>query len=104
MGWLFIFFASITEITGVIGLKKFSQKKTLPNGLIYGTGFALSFVFLYFAFQYLQVSVVYAVWMGIGTAGAVIVNMIFFGESRSPGRIASVALIIIGVVGLKFIS
>lgn len=104
MGWLFILFASITEISGVIGLKMFSQKKTWKSGLLYGSGFALSFVFLYFAFQYLQVSVVYAVWIGIGTAGAVLVNMIFFGESRSQGRIASVLLIIIGVVGLKAIA
>lgn len=104
MGWLFIFFAAITEISGVIGLKMFSQKKTLKSGLLYGTGFALSFVFLYFAFQYLQVSVVYAVWIGIGTAGAVLVNMMFFGESRSQGRLVSVMLIIIGVVGLKAIA
>lgn len=104
MGWLFILFASITEIAGVIGLKMFSQKKTWKSGLLYGSGFTLSFVFLYFAFQYLQVSVVYAVWIGIGTAGAVLVNMIFFGESRSQGRIASVLLIIIGVVGLKAIA
>lgn len=104
MGWLFVFLASITEITGVIGLKQFSQKKTWPSGLLYGIGFTFSFVFLYFAFQYLQVSIVYAVWIGIGTAGAVLVNMVFFGESRSSGRILSVLLIIIGVVGLKAIS
>lgn len=104
MGWLFIFFASITEITGVIGLKMFSQEKTFKSGALYATGFGLSFLFLYFAFQYLQVSVVYAVWIGIGTAGAVLVNMMFFGESRSQGRLVSVMLIIIGVVGLKAIA
>lgn len=104
MGWLFVVCAAVTEIVGVIGLKMFSQKKSLKNGIIYGAGFSLSFVFLYFAFKYLQVSVAYAVWIGIGTAGAVLVNMIFFGESRSQGRIVSVMLIIIGVVGLKAIS
>lgn len=49
-------------------------------------------------------SIAYAVWMGLGTAGAVTINMIFFGESRRLCRIVSVGLIIIGVVGLKMVS
>lgn len=104
MGWLYVLFAAISEVFGVVGLKMFSQKKTIKNGLLYGIGFGASFVFLYLSFRYLQVSVAYAVWIGIGTAGAVIINMLFFNESRSFGRIASVILIVIGVVGLKAIS
>lgn len=104
MGWLFVFFAAISEITGTIGLTLYSRKKTIINGLIYIGGFAASFIFLYFSFRYLQVSIAYAVWIGIGTAGAVILNMLFFGESKSIGRIVSVILIIIGVTGLKAIS
>jgi len=46
----------------------------------------------------------YAVWIGIGTAGAVLINMIFFNESKSTGKILSVILIVIGVVGLKYVS
>ena len=49
-------------------------------------------------------SIAYAVWMGLGTAGAVLVNMIFFGESKKPARVFGVVLIIIRVVGLKMIS
>ena len=104
MGWILIFLASISEFVGVIGLKKFSEKKTVPSGLMYGSGFAASFVFLYFSFKFLQVSTAYAVWVGIGTAGAVLINMIFFGESKNIGRIFSVILIVIGVVGLKAMS
>lgn len=104
MGWLYVFFAAVSEIVGVVGLKMYSQEKTLKSGLLYGGGFGASFIFLYLSFNYLQVSIAYAVWIGIGTAGAVIINMIFFGESKSLGRIASVALIVIGVVGLKAIS
>lgn len=104
MGWIFVLLAAASEIIGVVGLKMFSQKKTWKNGIIYATGFASSFAFLYISFKYLQVSVAYAVWIGIGTAGAVLINMILFGESRSLGRILSVGLIIIGVVGLKALS
>lgn len=104
MGWLLVFFAASSEIAGTIGLKLYSQKKTLRNGLLYVGGFGASFVLLYESFNFLQVSISYAVWIGIGTAGAVLLNMLFFGESKSLGRIASVMLIVIGVVGLKALS
>ncbi|KZE44659.1 multidrug resistance protein SMR [Brevibacillus parabrevis] len=104
MGWLFVFLAASCEIVGVAGLKLFSQKKTALHAAMFAGGFALSFAFLYQAFNYLQLSVAYAVWIGIGTAGAVLLNMIFFGESRSVARIVSLLLIIVGVTGLKLVS
>lgn len=104
MGWLYVCLASVSEITGVLGLKLFSQKKTITSAVLYAGGFGFSFLFLYLSFKFLQVSVAYAVWIGIGTAGAVLLNMIFFGESKSISRMISVGLIIIGVVGLKALS
>ncbi|NKI24749.1 multidrug efflux SMR transporter [Paenibacillus dendritiformis] len=104
MGWLFVTLAALSEIVGVVGLKLFSQKKNLRNGALFAGGFALSFGLLYQAFGYLQLSIAYAVWIGIGTAGAVLINMIFFGESKSAARLVSLALIIVGVTGLKLVS
>ena len=104
MGWIYILVASTVEVIGVIGLKLFSQQKNLFSLLLFISGFALSYLFLYFSLNYLDMSIAYAVWMGLGTAGAVLVNMIFFGESRKLSRIFGVILIITGVVGLKMIS
>ncbi|WP_102272624.1 DMT family transporter [Cytobacillus massiliigabonensis] len=104
MGWLFVICAAVSEIIGVLGLKLYSQKKTIKNGIIYLGGFGASFAFLYTSFNYLQLSIAYAVWIGIGTAGAVLLNMVIFGESKSKLRIASVILIVIGVTGLKALS
>ncbi|WP_301109948.1 SMR family transporter [Sporosarcina sp.] len=104
MGWLFVLIAAILELVGVIGLNKFSEKKSLGNTLMFFGGFGGAFVFLYSSFNYLQVSIAYAVWIGIGTVAAVLVNMIFFNESKSLGRIISLIVIIIGVVGLKAVS
>ena len=104
MGWIFVTIAAILELIGVIGLKKYSGEKSIGSLLLFGGGFGGAFVFLYASFNYLQVSIAYAVWIGIGTVAAVLVNMIFFNESKSLGRIISLAVIIIGVVGLKAVS
>ncbi|SDC81355.1 paired small multidrug resistance pump [Terribacillus halophilus] len=104
MGWLFVLIASCFEMVGVIGLKKFSSNKNVWNAAIYFGGFICSFILLYQSFHYLQLSVAYAVWTGIGTAGAVLLNMLLFNESKSMGRVLSVLIIIAGVVGLKIVS
>ncbi|MFL6518218.1 MAG: DMT family transporter [Bacillus sp. (in: firmicutes)] len=104
MGWLFVFLAAASEVAGAAGLKLYSQQKTLRNGILYIGGFGASLAFLYVSFQYLQLSIAYAVWVGIGTAGAVFINMFLFGESKKLGRIISVLVIIVGVVGLKALS
>lgn len=104
MGWFFVFLAAVAEIVGAAGLKLYSGNKTFKNWFLFVGGFAASFVFLYQSFHYLQLTVAYSVWVGIGTAGAVLINMVLFGESKSMARMISVALIVIGVLGLKSIS
>ncbi|QJC53282.1 QacE family quaternary ammonium compound efflux SMR transporter [Paenibacillus albicereus] len=104
MGWLCVLTAAFCEVAGVVGLNRFTERKTLRNALWFIGGFAASFGLLYASFQYLQLSVAYTVWIGLGTSLAVIVNMLLFGESRSPLRLFSLALIIVGVTGLKAVS
>lgn len=104
MGWVFVILAAVAEIVGVIGLRFYSQHKTLRNLLLYVGGFGLSFALLYASFNYLQLSIAYVVWVGIGTVGAVLVNIMFFGESKNVARIISIIAIIIGVAGLKAVS
>ncbi|HEY4552906.1 MAG TPA: SMR family transporter [Bacillaceae bacterium] len=104
MGWMMVLIAASCEMLGVTGLHLYSKKKTIASGALFLGGFGLSFAFLYASFHFLQVAVAYSVWVGIGTAGAVLLNMFFFGESRDKSRIASVLLIIIGVTGLKALS
>ncbi|AZU60782.1 DMT family transporter [Neobacillus mesonae] len=104
MGWLLVLLAAASEVAGAAGLKLYSQQKNIGNGLLYIGGFGASFVFLYTSFHFLQLSIAYIVWVGIGTAGAVLINMYLFGESKNIGRMVSVGLIIVGVIGLKVFS
>lgn len=104
MGWIFVFLAAAFELIGVLGLNLVSKKRTIKNGIIYLGGLGASFELIYLAFGYLPTSIAYTVWIGASTAGTVIMNMIFFGESKSWFRIASLSAIIIGVTGLKILS
>ncbi|CAM4015349.1 DMT family transporter [Mesobacillus zeae] len=104
MGWIFVFLAAASEIAGTLGLKMYSQEKTWKSGALYLAGFGASFALLYTSFHYLQMSIAYAVWIGIGTAGAVVFNMVFFGEPKNLMRFVSLGLIVVGVTGLKALS
>ncbi|WP_282273137.1 multidrug efflux SMR transporter [Stenotrophomonas sp. PS02298] len=104
MGWFLVFAAALMETVGVIGLKRYSGRKSLLSAILFIGGFGASFVLLYQSFRYIQLSIAYAVWIGLGTAAAVLVNILFFGESRSTARLLSLAVIVVGVVGLKAVS
>lgn len=103
MGWLLVFSATVSEMIGVYGLNLYNTRRNIITWLIYYGGLLASFAFLYFSFKYLSVSIAYAVFIGFGTAGAVIMNMLFFNESKNKFRILSLLVIIFGVVGLTLI-
>ena len=67
-------------------------------------GFALSFGLLSLALRTLPLGMSYAIWTGIGSVGATLVGMIFYGDSRSMKRILLIALVIVSIAGLKLIS
>ena len=50
----------------------------------------------------LDVGVAYAIWSGLGTALVVLAGVSFFGEELTAARAASVALIVLEVVGLQW--
>ncbi len=104
MGWLFVALAAIAELFGVFGLSLYSQKRNIVNGLFYYGGIFASFALLYLSFNFLQMSIAYTVFTGIGTAGAVILNIVLFNESKNYKRVLSLIAIIIGVVGLQYVS
>lgn len=100
MGWLLIFTASIFEVVGAVGLKLYAQQKNLIRLILYWGGFFVSFVLFYLSLHYLELSIVYPVWVGLGTSGAVSANMLLFNEPKNTARLFGLGIIIIGVVGL----
>ncbi|NBE98779.1 multidrug efflux SMR transporter [Nonomuraea sp. KC401] len=101
MAWVLLVLAGLFEIAMALSLK-------LSNGFTHlwwtlsflGTA-VLSFGLLSYALRSLEVGTAYAVWTGVGAAGTAILGMIAMGDEVSLPRIACIALILAGVIGLR---
>ncbi len=101
MNWLILVIAGLFEVGWAIGLK-YTEGFTRLWPTV-GTVFAMvvSFVLLGVAMRSLPVGTAYAVWVGIGTVGTVILGIILFGDSADPLRLVSIGFICVGIIGLK---
>jgi quaternary ammonium compound-resistance protein SugE len=104
MAWIYLLIASALEIAWAVGLKSTQGFTRLwPSVYVFVVGVA-SVVMLGQATKTLPIGTAYAVWTGLGAVGTALFGMIFFHESRDALRLACIALIIAGVIGLRFIS
>ncbi len=102
MAWVYLIIAGLFEITWAIGLKYADGFTRLVPSVITVIGMILSVVLLGMALRELPVGTGYAVWTGIGTVGAAILGMILFNEPATAIRLGCIALIVVGIIGLKF--
>lgn len=101
MSWIILFIAGLLEVVWAIGLKYTHGFTRLTPSVITVTAMIVSIVLLSWAMRSLPVGTAYAIWTGIGAVGAAITGILLLGESASLARIASLALIVAGIVGLK---
>ena len=104
MAWTILFVASAFEIAFALGLKAthgFTRVWPSVGTIVAGVA---SFLLLSRALRTLPVGTGYAAWTGIGAIGAALLGIVLFDEPRDAPRLASLALIIAGVVGLRLSS
>jgi quaternary ammonium compound-resistance protein SugE len=104
MAWLLVIIAGLLETGFALCLKLadgFSKFWPTVGFMLFAIS---SFVLLTQALKKLEVGPAYAVWTGIGAAGAVVCGMVFLNESTSMAKLVSVALIVVGVIGLNLTS
>ncbi|MGL5699369.1 MAG: quaternary ammonium compound efflux SMR transporter SugE [Kluyvera sp.] len=101
MSWLILFVAGLLEVVWAVGLKYTHGFSRLVPSVITVAAMVVSMALLSWAMKSLPVGTAYAVWTGIGAVGAAITGILLLGESASPMRIASLALIVMGIIGLK---
>lgn len=104
MPWIYLMFAGLLEVVWAVGLKYTEGFTRLWPSVITGSAMAASVLLLSMALKTLPIGTAYAIWTGIGAVGAVILGIVLFGDSASPLRLACVALVVLGMVGLKLTS
>lgn len=101
MEWIYLVIAGGLEVFWSTCLKFSEGFTVLKFTILTVIGMIFSFVFLSQATKVLPLGTAYAVWTGIGALGAVIAGIVLFHESVSPVRLFFVALLLIGIIGLK---
>lgn len=101
MAWTILLLASGFEIAFAVGLKTTHGFTRLWPSVLTVVAAVASFVLLSQSLRTLPVGTGYAAWTGIGAVGATIIGVVVFGEPHGWTRLASVALIVAGVIGLR---
>lgn len=101
MYWAILFIAGIFEIIWVICLKYSDGFSKLIPSLLTAIFLAISMILLAIALKKIPVGTGYAIWTGIGAAGTAVIGMYLFNEPKELLRFAFLALILIGIIGLK---
>ena len=101
MSWVVLLLASLLEAIWAISMK-FADGFRRPGWTACMlVTMAASVVLLGIAVREIPVGTAYAVWTGMGALLVALFGMIRLGESRAPAQVFCLALIILGVVGLR---
>jgi small multidrug resistance pump len=101
LAWIYLALAIAVEVGATVALRFSDGFTKLWPALGSTVGYALSIYLLALVVKHLEVSLVYAVWAGIGTAAIAVIGMAALDETVSALKIASIGLVIVGVVGLN---
>lgn len=104
MAWVLLLLAGLLEVAWAVGLKYtdgFTRPWPTAATLVAMIG---SVVLLALAVRTLPLGTAYAVWTGIGTAGAVLLGIVLFHEPATFARLFFAGLIVAGIAGLKIVT
>lgn len=101
--WAILVIAGVFETGWAIGLKYSEGFTRLWPSVATAIMIVVSMGLLGVATRSLPLGTAYAVWTGIGAVGTVVLGIVLFGESAALSRLACLALIVTGILGLKFL-
>ncbi|WP_201315717.1 quaternary ammonium compound efflux SMR transporter SugE [Dyella sp. EPa41] len=104
MPWIYLALAGLFEVVWAVGLKYTEGFSRWWPSVITVSAMTASIILLAMAVKTLPIGTAYAIWTGIGAVGAVLLGIVLFGDTASPLRLACVALVVLGMVGLKLTS
>ena len=104
MAWFYLVIAGLFEVCWAIGLKYTEGFSRLWPSLATIAAMIISLGFLGLALKTLPVGTAYAIWTGVGAVGTAALGIYLFAEPATAMRLACIALIVAGIVGLKLAS
>jgi len=99
--WFKVFVAACFEVMWVIGLKHADDVLSWIGTVI---AIIISFYGMIAAGRHLPVGTVYAVFVGLGTAGTVLAEILLFDEPLHLGKLLLIGVLLVGVIGLKLVT
>ncbi|MBM7643180.1 DMT family transporter [Streptococcus loxodontisalivarius] len=104
MTWIYLIIAGILEVFWATTMKLSNGFTRLDFSLATLAGMILSFLLLSRALKELPMSLAYPIWTGVGAVGTVIVGAVFLKDQLSPMTYVFLALLLIGIIGIKMTS
>lgn len=101
MNWIILITAGLFEIGWAIGLKYTDGFTRFWPTVGTVLAMVISLGLLGIAMKTLPVGTAYAIWVGVGAVGTAILGIVLLGESANIARLLSLALIVLGIIGLK---
>lgn len=98
--WMYLIIAIPFGVLGTVSMKLSHGFKKWKPSLFLSIFYIISFVAMTLAIQGIDISIVYAIWSGVGTIFVAIIGVLVFEESVSFRKVASLMLIVIGVIGM----
>ncbi|MCM3710149.1 DMT family transporter [Sporosarcina luteola] len=99
--WIKVYIAAFFEVFWVIGLKHANDFWTWVGTAI---AILISFYLMIMAGRKLPVGTVYAIFVGLGTAGTVFSEILIFGEPFKVEKVLLIVVLLAGVIGLKLVT
>ena len=101
--WLILVLAGLLEIAWAVGLEFTENWTRLGPSVLVVIAYLVDLILLSLPMRVLPAGTAYTVWVGIGSVGVTVFGILVFAESASPKRLACLALIVAGAIGLKLL-
>ncbi len=98
--WVALVLAILSEVAATLSLKAAGAGSAAASVLVVA-GYLVSFALLAVVLRDIEVGTAYAVWAGAGTALIAAIGMLALGEAATTLKLASLALVVLGVAGLN---
>ena len=99
-GWFSLAIAILFGVSGTVFMKLSHGLRYVRSTLLCGLSYLISFAAMTLAVKVIQLSVVYAVWSGVGTILVSLIGILFFNEHLSHRKVLFLLLIVMGVIGI----